>query len=101
MNLTTFHICDSNCFNLLNLVFKSEVLYDKYVDKTRSPYDFRNVKLTMRQTRSPEILTIDDFLESTHEDFQVKIQGKLLNAEYRLFLWTSFRQIRFLVLPKP
>ena len=101
MNLTTFHICDSNCFNLLNLVFKSEVLYDKYVDKTRSPYDFRNVKLTMRQTRSPEILTIDDFLESTHEDFQVKIQGKLLNAEYRLFLWTSFRQTGFLVLPKP
>ena len=101
MNLTTFHICDSNCFNLLNLVFKSEVLYDKYVDKTRSPYDFRNVKLTMRQTRSPEILTIDDFLESTHEDFQVKIQGKLLNAEYRLFLWTSFRQTEFLVLMKP
>ena len=101
MNLTTFHICDSNCFNLLNLVFKSEVLYDKYVAKTRSPYDFRNVKLTMRQTRSPEILTIDDFLESTHEDFQVKIQGKLLNAEYRLFLWNSFRQTWFLVLPKP
>ena len=92
MNLTTFHICDSNCFNLLNLVFKSEVLYDKYVDKTRSPFDFRNVKLTMRQTKSPEILTIDDFLESTHEeDFQVKIQGKfvlLLNAQYWLFLWT-------------